>query len=96
MVRSGIVCVWGGDCEHTNQRLSHAAFACGLWQPFQDMTFRGRAAVCGMVFCPVALNSEHAGNIFYQGLHPIRGSMICKTGIDISTIPNRRTFSEFI
>ena len=83
MVRDGMVCVWGGDCKHTNHRLSHAAFARGLWQPFQDMTFRGRAAGCGMVFCPVALNSEHAGNIFYQGLDTIRGRMICKTGIDI-------------
>ena len=77
------MCGWGGDSEYINQRLSHAAFACGLWQPFQDMTFRERAAGCGMVFCPVALNSEHAGNIFYQGLNPIRGSMICKTGINI-------------
>ena len=44
-----------GCCEDTNQRLPQAAFACSLWQPFQDMTLRGRAAGCGMVFCPFAL-----------------------------------------
>ena len=60
-----------GYCEDTNQRLPQAAFACSLWQPFQDMTLRGRAAGCGMVFCPFALNCE-----LYQGLDPIRGSMI--------------------
>ena len=35
------------------------------------MTLRGRAAGCGMVFCPFALTCE-----LYQGLDPIRGSMI--------------------
>ena len=60
-----------GYCEDTNQRLPRAAFACSLWQPFQDMTLRGRAAGCGMVFCPFALNCE-----LYQGLDSIRGSMI--------------------
>ena len=60
-----------GDCEDTNQRPPQAAFACSLWQPFQDMTLRGHAAGCGMVFCPFALNCE-----LYQGLDPIRGSMI--------------------
>ena len=60
-----------GYCEETNQRLRRAAFACSLWQPFQDMTLRGHAAGCGMVFCPFALNCE-----LYQGLDPIRGSMI--------------------
>ena len=38
---------------------------------FQDMTLRGHAAGCGMVFCLFALNCE-----LYQGLDPIRGSMI--------------------
>ena len=74
MVQGGMGLGGGGGkayCEDTNQRLPRAAFSCSLWQPFQDMTLRGRAAGCGMVFCPFALNCELS-----QGLDPIRGSMI--------------------
>ena len=85
----GIVSIQITDC-HTQLSLAVSG------SPFKTLAFRGRAAGCGMVFCPVALNSEHAGNIFYQGLDTIRGRMICKTGIDIWTTPNRRTLSEFI
>lgn len=39
MVRGGMVCVWGGDCKHTNQRPSHAASLAVSGSPIKTCPF---------------------------------------------------------
>ena len=83
----------GGCCEDTNQRLPQAAFCLQSLAAVSRHDLTGTCRWMWYGFLPLCLELWTLA-----GSRPDKREydMACKTGIDIWTIPNRRTLSEFI